>query len=60
MTTVKNQFIVRLEGCESKKPSLVTLPRGNTLKEGESLQQQEHFNINKVSTSSSQNTIWYL
>lgn len=28
MTTVKNQFIVGLEACESKKLSSVTLPRG--------------------------------
>lgn len=28
MTTVKNQFIVRLEECESKKPSPLTFPRG--------------------------------
>lgn len=28
MTTVKYQLIVRLEGCESKKPSSLTLPRG--------------------------------
>lgn len=30
MTTVKNPLRVRLEGCESKKPSSVTLPRGKT------------------------------
>lgn len=35
MTTVKNQFVVGLEGCESKGPWLVTLPGGKAQSEGE-------------------------